>query len=119
VLLAAPADVEVFSHRFAQRLALPAAARVAMQRNLEQRFGLRWADINVARLAAELRVPGLVVHDAADADVPPADAETIARAWPGAVLLMTAGLGHRGVLWDGEVVRQVVAFVAASRLAKW
>jgi len=115
VLLAAPADVEVFSHRFAQRLALPPAARLAMQRNLERRFGLRWAEINVAQLAAGMRIPALVVHDTGDTDVPAADGEAIARAWPGAVLLTTTGLGHRGVLWDDEVVRRVVGFVGAAR----
>jgi pimeloyl-ACP methyl ester carboxylesterase len=112
VIMAAPADVEIFSYRFARSLALPATARLAMQRNLENRFGLRWADINVARLAAGMRIPALVVHDASDADVPLAEGEAIARAWPGAELLTTTGLGHRGVLWDERVVRRVVDFVA-------
>jgi pimeloyl-ACP methyl ester carboxylesterase len=115
VLLAAPADVEVFSHRFAQRLAIPPAARLVMQRNLEERFGFRWPDINVARLAAGMQVPGLVIHDASDAEVPLADGQAIARAWPGAELVTTMGLGHRGVLRDGEVVRRVVEFIGAPR----
>lgn len=113
VLLAAPADVEIFSHRFARRLAIPPAARLAMQRNLEDRFGQRWSDLNVTRLAAHLRVPALVIHDAADADVPVVDGKAIALAWPGAELVTTTGLGHRGVLWDEAVVRKVVAFLEA------
>jgi pimeloyl-ACP methyl ester carboxylesterase len=117
VLLAAPADVEIFSHRFARRLAIPPAARLAMQRNLEDRFGLRWTEINVARLAAGMRVPGLVIHDASDADVPVADGQAIAGAWPGAELVTTTGLGHRGVLWDGDVIRRVVAFIGMQRPA--
>ena len=115
VVLAAPADVEIFSHRFARRLAIPPAARLAMQRNLEDRFGLRWTEINVARLAAGMQVPGLVIHDASDADVPLADGQAIARAWPGAELVTTTGLGHRGVLWDGEVIRRVVEFIGTRR----
>jgi hypothetical protein len=33
------------------------------------------------------------------------------RAWPGAELLSVAGLGHRRLLRDPEVVRAVVAHV--------
>ena len=57
----------------------------------------------------------IVLSRVASTDVPAADGEAIARAWPGAVLLTTTGLGHRGVLWDDEVVRRVVRFVGAAR----
>jgi pimeloyl-ACP methyl ester carboxylesterase len=57
---------------------------------------------------------GLVVHDAEDADVPVREGEAIAAAWPGAELVRTHGLGHRGVLRDPGVIQRVVSFVASG-----
>ncbi|HEU5169631.1 MAG TPA: alpha/beta fold hydrolase [Gemmatimonadales bacterium] len=111
VLIAAPSDIEVFSHRFARFFGVPAPVRDAMQRNLERRFDMIWTDVHVARLAAELPQPALVVHDRDDADVPVADARAIVNAWPGAQLVVTGGLGHRGVLRSSEVVHHVLAFL--------
>ena len=37
----------------------------------------------------------------------------MARAWRGAEMLMTDGLGHRRILRDPDVVAAAVAFVAA------
>jgi pimeloyl-ACP methyl ester carboxylesterase len=51
------------------------------------------------------------MHDRADEDVPYAHAEEIAAAWPGARLVPTTGLGHRGLMRDPAVVRETVAFL--------
>jgi pimeloyl-ACP methyl ester carboxylesterase len=63
--------------------------------------------------------PLLVVHDRDDVTVPWLDGATIADAWPGARLMMTGGLGHRGIVRDPGVVGEVVRFLkedaAASR----
>ena len=68
-------------------------------------------------LAPALTQPLLVVHDRGDAEIPWQHGTALARAWPGAELLMTEGLGHRRVLRDPDVVAASVAFVAA-RLAE-
>jgi hypothetical protein len=57
--------------------------------------------------------PTLVVHDHGDREVGFRDGHETARAWPGARLLATEGLGHRRLLRDPAVVEEVVAFVAA------
>ncbi len=38
----------------------------------------------------------------------------IARAWPGAELYTTTGLGHRALLWNPEVIRRTVGFLKAG-----
>jgi pimeloyl-ACP methyl ester carboxylesterase len=58
-----------------------------------------------------MTVPALVVHDRDDRDVPFSHGDEIARAWPGAELMATTGLGHRAVVWDAEVVRRTVGFL--------
>jgi pimeloyl-ACP methyl ester carboxylesterase len=111
VLIAPPSDVVVFSHAFAAHVRLPARAHAVMRQNLESRLRMRWDDIHIPRLARELRVPALVVHDRDDSDVPFTHAEEIVRSWPGARLVPTTGLGHRAILRDPAVVRAAVEFL--------
>jgi pimeloyl-ACP methyl ester carboxylesterase len=111
VLISAPSNIEVFSHRFAGFFGVPPRVRAIMQRNLERRFDMSWADVHSNRMARSLRQPALIVHDYDDTDVPVADARAIADAWPGAQLLITQGLGHRGVLRSSEVVHYVLEFL--------
>jgi pimeloyl-ACP methyl ester carboxylesterase len=111
VLISAPSNIEVFSHRFAGFFGLPPRVRDIMQRNLERRFAMTWADVHSDRMARSLTQPALIVHDHEDTDVPTADARAIAGAWPGARLVITQGLGHRGVLRSSEVVHYILEFL--------
>jgi pimeloyl-ACP methyl ester carboxylesterase len=111
VLISAPSNIEVFSQRFAGFFALPPQARSIMQRNLEQRFRMAWAEAHTSTIARTLKHPALIVHDHDDSDVPEEDARAIATAWPGARLVITQGLGHRGVLRSSEVVHHVLEFL--------
>jgi pimeloyl-ACP methyl ester carboxylesterase len=54
-----------------------------------------------------------VIHDRDDAEVPVANGEAIAAAWPGAQLVTTGGLGHTRIVHDPQVVARAVAFVTA------
>ncbi len=110
-LIAAPSDIEVFPHRFADFFGLPARVREIMQQNLERRFQMAWADVHSDRVVSSLSQPALIVHDRDDTDVPLADARAIAAAWPGARLVITVGLGHRGVLRSSEIVHHVIHFL--------
>lgn len=111
VLIAPPADLIAFSHRFAELVRLPAGVRDRMQSNLETRFQDRWDNLNVERLARRMTVPLLVVHDRDDPDVAVSEGAAIAAAWRGATFVETAGLGHRAILRDPDVVRRVTEFV--------
>ena len=56
-------------------------------------------------------VPTLVVHDSGDRQTPYADAVRLVEGLPDARLVTTDGLGHRKILRDERVLREVVAFV--------
>jgi pimeloyl-ACP methyl ester carboxylesterase len=114
VLLAAPADVTRFSTAFADHLRLPAGARAVMRRNLETRLQMRWDELHLPTIARSLTTAALLLHDREDDDVPFAQGEEIAAAWPGARLIPTAGLGHRGLLRDPEAVHETVAFLGGA-----
>jgi len=112
VLLSAPSDLVGYSRRFARWHWIPESVRGAMQAAIEERFGVRWAELGIARLAPRLTARALLIHDREDRIVPWRQGRDFARHWPGARLLLTAGLGHGRILQDEGVVRAVADFVA-------
>jgi pimeloyl-ACP methyl ester carboxylesterase len=115
VAIAPPARMRGLAQKFFDVLAVPAAVQAVFQRKLEARFGADvWQRFSPEMLARQLDVPGLIVHDQDDIDMPWQEGEAVARAWPGAQFVRTAGLGHRRILRDPEVLARVTAFIAAK-----
>jgi pimeloyl-ACP methyl ester carboxylesterase len=91
---------------------MPESLRRAMQAAIEERFGLRWFELEIPRLAPRLRTPALVIHDHRDSVVPWSQGAALARAWPGARLLSTVGLGHGRILESDVATRAAADFIA-------
>jgi pimeloyl-ACP methyl ester carboxylesterase len=112
VLVAPPTSVERYSGYFARRAGIPERVRRAMQEHFERTLGRRWAEFELPGAVAHVRAPMLVVHDRGDAEVSFGAGLALARAWKGARLRATEGLGHNRILRDPEVVRDAVDFIA-------
>ena len=87
-------------------------ARVAWQAGIEERFGVRWSQLDAAKLAPRLAAPALVIHDWDDRAVPWSQGAELARHWRGAQLMTTRELGHRRILEDDAVTRAAADFIA-------
>jgi pimeloyl-ACP methyl ester carboxylesterase len=111
VVVGSPATPAVYVDQFCEALDLGLRARRALRVRLEERVGRRFEELELTRTIGAARSPALVVHDRADREVPFANAEALARAWPGARLHATSGLGHRRILRDPAAIRDMVAFV--------
>ena len=112
VLISPPSDLVGYSRRFARWTWMPEALRRAMQAAIEERFGLRWFELEIPRLAPRLKTPALVIHDHGDGIVPWTQGAALARAWPGARLLSTVGLGHGRILESDIALRAAADFIA-------
>jgi len=112
VLIAPFAAKPDFVDRFAELVDLPAGARDRMRENIERRFRMRFGELYIPALARTLTTPALVIHDRHDEDIPFGEGEAIARAWPGAELVETEGLGHHAIMRDADVAERVARFVA-------
>lgn len=112
VLVAGPASMSRVLERYSDLLRLGTRARKALFARVGRRMGVAEHDLDVERLPRPDGLKVLVVHDQDDREVPVAEAEAIKRNWPDAQLHLTAGLGHRRVLCDPEVVARVVAFLS-------
>lgn len=111
VFLAPAAHPGAYTEKFARTLAIPAPVLERMKRRFEEKYGLRWAELDLPRAARSFRAELLVIHDRGDAEVSFENGEAIAAAWPGATLVPTEGLGHTRVVHDPAVVARAVAFL--------
>jgi pimeloyl-ACP methyl ester carboxylesterase len=112
VLVSPPSDLVGYSRRFARWYWMPEPLRRAMQAAIEERFGLRWSELEIPRIAPRLHAPALVIHDHGDSIVPWAQGAALARAWRGARLLSTVGLGHGRILESDITLRAAADFLA-------
>lgn len=111
VLVSPPSDLVGYSRRFARWHWMPEPVRDSMQAAIEERYGLRWSELELARLAPRLGAQALVIHDRADRVVPWKQGEQFARHWRGARLMSTEGLGHRRILQDEAVTQAAADFI--------
>ena len=114
VLVSPPSDLVGYSRQFARWYWMPEALRRAMQAAIEERFGLRWFELEIPRMAPRLRTPALVIHDRGDGIVSWMQGAALARAWPGARLLSTSGLGHGRILESDITTRAAAEFIAGK-----
>jgi pimeloyl-ACP methyl ester carboxylesterase len=111
VYLGPAADVVSAALHFTETLGFSRTVREQMHRRIEARVGQPWSAFDAVGLAPALSTPLLVIHDRGDAEVPWQHGVAIARAWPGAEMLMTDGLGHRRLLRAPNVVAAAVTFL--------
>lgn len=111
VLVSPPSDMEGYSRRFARWHWIPEPVRRSMQAAIEDRYGVPWSELGIARLAPKLEAEALVIHDRDDRVVPWTQGASFARRWRGARLLSTDGLGHGRILQDAAVACAAAQFI--------
>lgn len=114
VLVSPPADFVGYSHRFARWHWLPEPVRRSMQAAIEERYGVRWEELEIERLGARVSGRALVVHDRGDTVVPWRHGLRVAKAWPGGRFMLTSGFGHGRLLREDAVVLAAADFIAGK-----
>ena len=70
-------------------------------------------DFTAVELVKEIDIPGLLIHDENDADVPIAQAYKVHKKWPKSQLKVTSGLGHKKILGDQAVIEAIKDFLCS------
>ena len=60
---------------------------------------------------SKIDIPILVIHDENDDEIPVADALEISKHFINGKLIITKGLGHRKILGDDKVIKEIIGFV--------
>lgn len=96
---------------FTQKLGMKIAIRDLLIRMFEKKFGETINTYSAYIAAQAVTIPVLVVHDEDDNDVPVTAAHNIYKHLPDAQLIITQGLGHRKILGDKTVIKQIIEFL--------
>jgi len=112
VLLAPMARPALYAVQFNRLLGLDSDVAARWQERARARLGVSFEDIDATSVGSLALPPTLVIHDRRDREVPFADGEAIARAWPTVTLHPTEDLGHRRILTDAAVIADAVAFLS-------
>ena len=115
VFVAAPLSMKYIIESFGAQINLTAKVLELLRARVVQRFR-RLYEVEIDELSPDvlipkITVPAIIFHDRYDREVALHQGEGYARGFPNSQLVVTAGLGHRRILHDPEIVRQLVAFV--------
>jgi alpha-beta hydrolase superfamily lysophospholipase len=109
VLLAPPESYENYARYFAAAKGLkPPQVEEMIEHLLAQ--GVK-VNITTSELAADFRLPGLIVHSSDDQITAAKNSQLITRKWSSSRFLSVSDLGHRGVLRDQRVISAVCDFL--------
>lgn len=110
-----PSNTRGLVEKFATVLHIPEKASLDMARRIEDKFGKSiWEDVSMVNTVKELKIPGLLIHDDSDDDIPWQEGQAVAEAWDKAKFIKTSGLGHRRILRDASVIESVVHFIGEN-----
>ena len=101
-----------FLSLFTKGLGFTPAVERRMIRRSEEEHSIAWENCVVEWVAGGQAVPALLVHDAADPDVPWPHVERVRRAWTNHHAITTNGMGHRGSLHSDAIVDATSDFLA-------
>ena len=112
VSISPPANTLGLIEKFITILRIPTKAGNHMTQRFESNFGKEvWHDVSMVNTVKQLKIPGLLIHDSHDADIPWQEGHAVAQAWDKAQFIKTSGLGHRRILRDPAVIESAVRFV--------
>jgi pimeloyl-ACP methyl ester carboxylesterase len=115
VFVSPMADPLPYTRAFAARLGFGERVRTRLVDRIERRVAMPMSAFAVPAVAAQVATPPLLlIHDRQDSETGWSDSDAIARAWPAARLVTTAGLGHRRILRAPAVVAEIAGFVGSA-----
>ena len=118
VLIAPMADPLFAVRRFSRMLWLGHHLGRRMFARFEQAMNFDVSELHAQYNAPRIGRPALIVHDLEDREVPWDDGECYARAWRGARLLSTTGLGHNRIVDDAGVIAATLRFLHGDNVGQ-
>jgi len=115
VSISPPATTLGLVEKFNSTLHLPEKAGANLIQRIENTFGKTvWHDISMINTAKNLTMPGLLIHDTHDEDIPWQEGHAVSQSWENARFIKTSNLGHRRILRDASVIESAVSFIGET-----
>lgn len=107
VAICPPATLRGLVKKFVSAMHLTEKTSRQLIRRIEKTFGKHvWKELSMTTLVEGLEIPGFVIHDSHDVDIPWEEGQAVAHVWNNAPFKITNGLGHRRILRDDEVIAE-------------
>ena len=114
VVLGSPSKIESVVEDFVSNLTFSEEEVKLLLEDLRDRFTNDFHNFNAFKIAKNLDIPGLIVHDENDLDVAIGEAKLTHENWKHSEFLETEGLGHRRILSDQKVINKVLNFAKVT-----
>lgn len=112
VSISPPATMKGLVEKFSDTLHVPIKAKEKMMQQIEDTYSKNiWEDMSMVNSIKDVTIPGLLIHDSNDTDIPWQEGEAVARAWNDTKFIKTSGLGHRRILRDNFVIETAIAHI--------
>lgn len=112
ISISPPATTVGLVEKFCNTLQIPEKVATNLKQRIETTFGRNiWDDLSMVNVVKEITIPGMLIHDSNDKEIPWQESHAIAEAWSNASFIKTSGLGHRRILQDATVVDSAVRFI--------
>jgi pimeloyl-ACP methyl ester carboxylesterase len=112
ILMAPPGEASDFISFYQQQLKLSDKTVDLILKQFEKQFQQPIHYFSTTKFAADVKVPGLIIHDEDDEEAPFHYAKKISANWSQSKLIVTKGLGHN--LKSKDIVAEVLNFVNTS-----
>ena len=96
---------------FVSKLKLKPTLGIALRNHFEHKFNVEMDSYSASRAAKSVTIPVLIIHDAADDDVNVTSAHHIHKNLKNSEIIITEGLGHRKILGNDTVIKNIVKFI--------
>ncbi|MEM6879420.1 MAG: alpha/beta hydrolase, partial [Bacteroidota bacterium] len=106
IIMGVAGEMQNFVDRFCEIVGLNDIVHAGIEHEFTKRFGKTFSDISFVRMASQLEMPGLIIHDRDDELAHISGAKDLHKAWKNSELMITEGRTH-SVL--GEDIPEIVA----------
>ncbi|MBC3908424.1 alpha/beta fold hydrolase [Undibacterium umbellatum] len=114
VHLCGPASLTRVLQQAARLGGLDETERRELEQMLVTSIGAPLETMDLDQLQHGMRHPALIMHDPEDKEMPYAESQALAAAWPQAKLIASAGTGHRRILRTPDAIHAAVSFIVES-----
>lgn len=112
VMISPPANLRWMADNFFRQLQLNPDIQERIESRMTREYGDSiWRDVSADHNMRGASLPGMIIHDEEDRDVPFSQGQQLSSVWPAARLVQTRGLGHRRILRDKGVINEIVGFL--------
>ena len=111
VTIGAGNSITEITQEFVNKIQLPQTQVAQIKELFEKKYQLKMDDFGSAVNAEKITIPVMILHDINDLDVPVKCAYEINEKAKNSKLIITEKLGHRKILGDANVIKEIITFV--------